>query len=88
MSYESSCKKRSFVLNYELYLKRNSTANIGIYLEGFEYEILRINSQHVNMKFLHFATPYGLEKEKGNVYNLITDMFTKGSVYSLRICGK
>ena len=40
------------------------------------------------MKFLHFATPYGLEKEKGNVYNLITDMFTKGSVYILRICGK
>jgi hypothetical protein len=65
-----------FTTNYVYY--RGSNSNIVRYVEGLEYDLLRVVLQQMNMTFVHVPSPEGFEMEdEFLISNLVMGMFGK-----------
>jgi len=78
------CPMKAVVLNGHSYFTTNyvyykdSNGNIGKYIEGVEYDLLKIILEQMNMTLFHVSTPEGFENEgSSEVKNLGLDMYGK-----------
>jgi len=68
-----------FTTNYVHY--RDSNGNVGIYIKGLEYELLKVVLQQMNMTFDHVPTPKGFEKEDGSLLSSLVDGMIRKEIY-------
>jgi hypothetical protein len=67
-----------------LYVHYNdSNGNVGTYIKGLEYDLLKVVLEQMNMTFVHVPTPEGFEKQDATVNDLLIDMLAKESYIAL-----
>jgi hypothetical protein len=66
-----------YVTTNYVYYNKSSSSN-GKYIEGLEYDLLKVIWEQTNMTFLHVPTPEKFDMENGSVIDdLVNDMFRK-----------
>ena len=90
----NGCPLKAVVRNCHWYITTNyvyytnANGNVGKFIEGLEYDLLRFILEEMNMTFVHVHTPEGFEFEKGRTDNLTIALFGKEAHIALGAVGK
>jgi hypothetical protein len=89
----NGCPMKAVVRNGNWYFNANyvyykgSNRSVLRYIEGLEYDLLKVVLEHMNMTFVHVPTPEGFEVGGSSVNNLVKGMLRKEIYIALGAVG-